>query len=423
MIASSSARLGGARPGNPVPRRRATSYETILFGYAGNMDEYVAFLRTAPCLQVGHLCMGLLIEQHMHASRSYGMFTEVPDHRLGRTATNDTSVICHSSTAGKEATRVTLQFWTPTVSSFENGRDTRGALAEYVAVENLSHAVCGIYLWEWARSFSYELDFYTGKRKWKHTLWLYLICRYTVLGTIVNILVVLNVPASLNCLVWVKFEILLPYAGLLMASSLIIIRVIAIWNRHPIVIALSAAALLAQVALLIYSVTIATDTWQSGSPLAQGCVKVNLVRASLPALATTFAIDASLLLVMLVGLLRRREACRFGLGGFLLKQGLIWLALATTAELPTVIVLSLNVNDALHQLFITPEVIILAIAATNMYRALTDFSFADRMSLPSSQRPIKLSTLARNTSRKWAVNDPASPMQSRPVEIEVSGGA
>lgn len=68
--------------------------------YAGNVGEYVAYLRPAPCLQVGHLSMGLLIEQHMHASRSHEMHTEVPDHR--RTATNDTCVIRQASTAGKE---------------------------------------------------------------------------------------------------------------------------------------------------------------------------------------------------------------------------------------------------------------------------------------------------------------------------------
>ena len=112
---------------------------------------------------------------------------------------------------------------------------------------------------------------------------------------------------------------------------------LAIWNRHPVAVALSAAAILTQVALLVYSVVVARDNWEDGSPLVEGCVRVNLVQAGLPALATTFTIDALLLLLMLFGLCRRREARRFGLGGFLLKQGLVWLALATMAELPTVV--------------------------------------------------------------------------------------
>ncbi|KZV74199.1 hypothetical protein PENSPDRAFT_648204 [Peniophora sp. CONT] len=292
-------------------------------------------------------------------------------------------------------------------------------LSESVAVSNLSHVVCGIYIWEWIRSLHYEFDFYTGRRPWKQTMWLYLICRYSVLGTIINIFVVLNAQTALNCRVWIKFEILLPYLGLLMASSLIVIRVIAIWNRHPAVVAVSAASMLAQLAVLIYCVTIATDTLGSYSPMVNGCFKVNLVQASLPALAATFTIDALLLLLMLIGIFLRREACRFGLGGLLLKQGLIWLGVAIAAELPTVIILSLNVNEALHQLFITPEVIILALAATNMHRALTDFPLVNRSSLPSSNKPMKLSVLNRTTSRNWGMHDTVDPVKLRAVEIEV----
>ncbi|KZV74204.1 hypothetical protein PENSPDRAFT_682182 [Peniophora sp. CONT] len=231
-----------------------------------------------------------------------------------------------------------------------------GVMADYIAVTNLEHVACGIYLWEWATSLSYELDFFTGKRPWRLTLWPYLICRYCVLGTVVNLLFVLDAQTSLNCVVWVKFEILLPYMGVLMASFLIVVRVTAIWNRHPAVLALSAASIAAQLALLIYSVTVAAAV---RGPDGQGCVLLNSVEASLPALAATFAIDALLLVLMLVGLLTRKDTCGFGFWTFLWKQNLVWLALATAAELPTVTLLSLDLNDAIHQLFQTPEVIIL----------------------------------------------------------------
>lgn len=111
----------------------------------------------------------------------------------------------------------------------------------------------------------------------------------------------------------------------------------AIWNRHPAVLVASAASILTQVGLLVYSVTIATDVWGAGAQHDEGCFRVNIVQASLPALMATFIIDALLLLLMLIGLFLRREACRFGLGGLLLKQGLIWLVVAITAELPTVV--------------------------------------------------------------------------------------
>lgn len=60
-------------------------------------------------------------------------------------------------------------------------------------------------------------------------------------------------------------------------------------------------------------------------------------RATLPVLATTFAVDLLLLLLMLSGLLRKRDARRFGIWCFLWAQGLLWLALAVAVELPTVV--------------------------------------------------------------------------------------
>ncbi|VDB95639.1 unnamed protein product [Peniophora sp. CBMAI 1063] len=298
------------------------------------------------------------------------------------------------------------------------------SIEDYIAIQNLTSVVCGIYIWEWTRSFTYEWDFYTGKRPWKHAMWAYLICRYSVLGAIFNMLVVLNVETPFDCNVWVKLEIFLPYLGLLMASSLIVIRVLAIWNRHPIIVAVSAAGMMAQVALLIHGVVVAKDNWESGPALLQGCLKMNTVQANLPALAGTSIVDALLLLLMLIGLFLRGEARHFGLGGFLLKQGLIWLALATAAELPSVVILILNLNYVFNQLFLAPEVIILAIAATNMHRTLTDFSYVPKMSLSplrashgSGQAPVVNRSAVRG--RVPMPNEPSFSGQPRPVEIEM----
>lgn len=97
---------------------------------------------------------------------------------------------------------------------------------------------------------------------------------------------------------------------------------------------LAGVSLLAQLALLIHSVIIATASWETEM---QGCVLKDSVHASLPLLSATFAADTVLLALMLVGLVRRREARKFGMWRFLVKQGLVWLAVAAVAELPTVV--------------------------------------------------------------------------------------
>ena len=99
-------------------------------------------------------------------------------------------------------------------------------------------------------------------------------------------------------------------------------------------LALAGLSFLAQFALLIHSVVIASATWETEM---HGCVLEDSEHASLPLLSATFAVDTVLLLLMLVGLMQRREARRHGVWRFLMNQGLVWLSIAAVAELPTVV--------------------------------------------------------------------------------------
>jgi hypothetical protein len=99
--------------------------------------------------------------------------------------------------------------------------------------------------WEFVTSLDYEVDFYTGKRPWKWTFWPYLLCRYSLLGAVICLLLVLSAPGRLNCLVrgpfnshegltrmrctlvqvWAKIQVLLTFLSVFMASMLIALRV------------------------------------------------------------------------------------------------------------------------------------------------------------------------------------------------------
>jgi len=99
------------------------------------------------------------------------------------------------------------------------------------------------------------------------------------------------------------------------------------------------------------------------------------IRSTKPAVIATLATDLVLLLTMLVGLfgMRRYGGGRFGLGSFLWKQGVAWLLIATVAEVPPAVFLSLNLNDPLDAMFQFPTFITMSIAATRMHRSLADY--------------------------------------------------
>jgi hypothetical protein len=85
--------------------------------------------------------------------------------------------------------------------------------------------------------------------------------------------------------------------------------------------------------------------------------------------------DVVLLLTMLVGLLRlRQHGTMFALGQLLWNQGLVWLFLASVAEVPPVVFILLDLNDPLNLMFQPSGFVVMSIAATRMHRSLTDFT-------------------------------------------------
>jgi len=102
---------------------------------------------------------------------------------------------------------------------------------------------------------------------------------------------------------------------------------------------------------------------------------------------STFVTDIVLLLIMLVGLLRLRVqgAGALSLGQLLWKQGIIWFLIATAAgALPTIFLFH-DLNDAWRIMFQFPWMISISVAATRMYRSLTDFVSGVPDTYPSTQ--------------------------------------
>jgi len=117
-------------------------------------------------------------------------------------------------------------------------------------------------------------------------------------------------------------------------------------------------------------------------------------------LVSMLVTDVSLLLVMLVGLFRvRRRGGTFGLAQVLWRQGVLWLLLATAAEVPPVVFIFLNLNAPLNIMFILPAWITMVIAATRMHRLLVDFASGSTEIFIEHQTPRGGNPLVQNTRR------------------------
>ncbi|KAI9442708.1 hypothetical protein H4582DRAFT_2073297 [Lactarius indigo] len=195
----------------------------------------------------------------------------------------------------------------------------------HVALIKLDHSLAGIYIWETVFTVGFELDVLRGKRPYKWTIWPYLGTRYFGLAAFIVFFVdtdggkvalpIANyvraqhrsaslLPTNAN----ISHTQALPYVSWAFASLIIVIRVIAIWNRQ------------------IIMSSIAVATWLAGLGLN----------------------------------IRNLTMC------------IIWIVLAGIAEIPPVVFLILNFNDPWNEMFTGVAITILSIGAARMYRALSE---------------------------------------------------
>ncbi|KAI0062697.1 hypothetical protein BV25DRAFT_1915836 [Artomyces pyxidatus] len=176
---------------------------------------------------------------------------------------------------------------------------------------------------------------------------------------------------KVNCQIWVIFVFLLAYLAFIFASALIVLRIMAIWEKNHLATALAIAAWLVSTAFYIRSIVMTQAAWDEQNSF---CAVMNTTRRRDNILAT-LATDIVLLLLMLFGLLRWRNAGMVhGIWRLLYAQGMLWILVVTLAEVPSAVFILLNLNDAFNVMFQVPELIIMTVGATRIYRGLADYS-------------------------------------------------
>ncbi|KAF8487388.1 hypothetical protein DFH94DRAFT_25075 [Russula ochroleuca] len=244
---------------------------------------------------------------------------------------------------------------------------------EYAGVVKLWHVVNGIFIWEFITNLDYEWDVIRGHRPYRWTIWIYSLARVTTLMAVILNMVGFDTTTPINCQVWVTFEVFFAYLAFVASSLLIVLRVIAIWNKAKIVIAIAMGIWAIDISLFINGTIRLRSTW---SPEALTCV-VDNIESTKPNIVGSLFSDIALLLIMLIGLYPLRGAGAFALGRTLWKQGLIWLLFATVAEVPQAVLMILDLNVSLDLIDQTPAMIIMTIATTRVYRSLTKFYTSD----------------------------------------------
>ncbi|KAI9456849.1 hypothetical protein BJY52DRAFT_536330 [Lactarius psammicola] len=239
-------------------------------------------------------------------------------------------------------------------------------LRDYFIVTKLLHAIASLYIWETVFTAGFELNVLRGKQPYKWTIWLYLGTRYTLFLMFI-IFFIDNDGGHVPCQSLIIANFALSYASWAFASLIIVLRVIAIWDHNIIVSSIALSMWLAGLGLNIRTVTMIEVTYNS---IFGACIVLKTQRAMASSIAI-LSIDTILLVIMLIGLLRHAHGSSTGIWHLLYKQCIIWMILAAIAEVPPVVFLVLNLNDAWNEMFPGVGVTILSICAARMYRSLS----------------------------------------------------
>jgi len=235
--------------------------------------------------------------------------------------------------------------------------------------------VDGIFIWEFLISLDYEWSVIRGSRPFRWTIWIYSFTRMVTLTVVAINIFSLTATPPFNCQVIIELQFIFGYLAFVGSTLLIVLRIIAIWDRNRIIVALAVSIWGGNIAFLIQGAWRFRSSW-SWSGETSGC-DLNLESVKL-SVVSSFVTDVTLLSIMLFGLHRlRRHGCLMGLGRFLWNQGVIWLLIAVVTELLPTLFILLNLNGPLSIMFQIPWFITISISATRVYRSLSDFLSSD----------------------------------------------
>jgi len=195
-----------------------------------------------------------------------------------------------------------------------NFRDSAVLAQDQLALLKLSVTVDGLYMWEFVTTLYYEWHVIRGHRPYRWTIWIYSIARLATLMTVIIDIM----PVHTNCQVWATIGFAFAYMAFAFSALLIILRIVAFWNRNKVVVALAAVLWSVNVSFLIYGII---QIRPSSVPVPGSCSITN-VENNKATIISMFITDSILLVIMLVGSFRMgvRRVGTLALGRLLWKQ-------------------------------------------------------------------------------------------------------
>ncbi|EKM59690.1 uncharacterized protein PHACADRAFT_137777 [Phanerochaete carnosa HHB-10118-sp] len=220
---------------------------------------------------------------------------------------------------------------------------------------NLLFCLFGIYVWEIFRTSDFEWSLISRARKFSWPLVIFFfLCRYCMLFALIGILqhIIVTVPAltltQFNCNALYTFNFWAGNMAILCASTSLMIRTVALWNKNRLVILLLATLGCAHWAILWRGMFVLKSTYSSD---AKGCVIIstNHIFLNVSYFMSTFhlatmGVNFAVLLLTVMALARKRLHSH--LWKLLFQDGLVNFSVTFVCNAAPAILNILNLDGA-----------------------------------------------------------------------------
>ncbi|KAL5508329.1 hypothetical protein ACEPAH_5948 [Sanghuangporus vaninii] len=258
-------------------------------------------------------------------------------------------------------------------------------LKDQRAFESLIYALFGLYVWEMCQTSSVEWSLITRRRKFRWPMvrftssnkplssTFYFLCRYCLLWALIGLIISFNVTREINCGALYTFNSWTGNMAILSASTSLMIRTIAIWERKLTVVIPLLILCLGHWGLLYHGIIIVRATWD---PLTGSCA-VNQTNSAILKFTFFATMGFDLIIFVFTSTALLRNSTRSGLWHLLFRDGLIYWAVTFSVNSIPAVLDSLDLNTPMNIIATVPAATVSAIAACRCVVRLQEYGTSD----------------------------------------------
>ncbi|KAG2154155.1 uncharacterized protein EDB93DRAFT_1081505 [Suillus bovinus] len=238
----------------------------------------------------------------------------------------------------------------------------------------LTHALLGLYLWEFFISLDFDWAVMTGKTRFRWPLIFYFAGRYILLFALIGIAIALDTQSEINCQALYAFNQLAGNAAVGLASINLSVQTVAIWSQNIWIIVLLVLIIIGHWSLILQGILL-NAVWLPG-------LDCTITNSDNTILAATFIYSMCFDFVVLC-LSAYKLAWTHTWSGthvaptrlvrMLFSDGLVYFFIAFGSNVIATTMMVLDLNPIMSVIFNVPAAIASTIVASRVVRRLTNF--------------------------------------------------